>query len=350
MSNRIPAPNAKFRACLVSLEERTDLVQANPPPVADPIFIGIIDTREYGKSNRSAANLCHCRNYQDPASTPAPRPATTVSQHGLRNLSADARSTPTKSTVLATVPDRNVLSAVGFSVPAFLSRLRRDQATCVLLHSWTFECTGVGHLPRLRAAHQRLDHGNRRGAGPPARHRHRPHPHHRDGSRRRTGKCLVSRPLRSHAAHPRSAHLSQRRPVPPGDARNRRRRHQLRRGLRVRTPDGRRRSAPGARAHALASRALPPISPHRLARSRFRPRSPSARHSTFTSPSSRSSPPTLPGASSPASAQSATNMASRRSAVRRASIRPNFNRLGTSAASPKPRPSLAANLAPPAQS
>ena len=36
MSNRLPAPGAKYRACLVSLEERTDLVSANPPAVANP--------------------------------------------------------------------------------------------------------------------------------------------------------------------------------------------------------------------------------------------------------------------------------------------------------------------------
>ncbi len=32
MSNRLPAPDLKCRACLVSLEQRTDLVQADPPP------------------------------------------------------------------------------------------------------------------------------------------------------------------------------------------------------------------------------------------------------------------------------------------------------------------------------
>ena len=32
MSNRLPAPESKCRACLVSLEHRTDLVRADPPP------------------------------------------------------------------------------------------------------------------------------------------------------------------------------------------------------------------------------------------------------------------------------------------------------------------------------
>ncbi len=54
MSNRIPAPNAKFRACLVSLEERTDLVQADPPPVAAPIFIGILENPVIGNIDNVA--------------------------------------------------------------------------------------------------------------------------------------------------------------------------------------------------------------------------------------------------------------------------------------------------------
>jgi hypothetical protein len=36
MSNRLPAPDSKCRACLVSLEQRTDLVRADPPPFEYP--------------------------------------------------------------------------------------------------------------------------------------------------------------------------------------------------------------------------------------------------------------------------------------------------------------------------
>jgi hypothetical protein len=36
ISNRLATPNAQCRAVLVSLEERSDLVQANPPPTAEP--------------------------------------------------------------------------------------------------------------------------------------------------------------------------------------------------------------------------------------------------------------------------------------------------------------------------
>jgi hypothetical protein len=36
MSNRLPAPDSKCRACLVSLEQRTDLVRPDPPPFEYP--------------------------------------------------------------------------------------------------------------------------------------------------------------------------------------------------------------------------------------------------------------------------------------------------------------------------
>jgi hypothetical protein len=39
MSNRVPNPNAKCLACLVSLEERSDLVPKDPPPAYFPIII-----------------------------------------------------------------------------------------------------------------------------------------------------------------------------------------------------------------------------------------------------------------------------------------------------------------------
>lgn len=40
MSNRLPSPGKKCRACLVSLEERSDLVKREPPPPAPPGGIG----------------------------------------------------------------------------------------------------------------------------------------------------------------------------------------------------------------------------------------------------------------------------------------------------------------------
>ncbi len=41
MTNRVPSPNAKCRACLVSVEQRTDLVKADPPVshIPEPVFV-----------------------------------------------------------------------------------------------------------------------------------------------------------------------------------------------------------------------------------------------------------------------------------------------------------------------
>jgi hypothetical protein len=128
MSNRIPAPNAKFRACLVSLEERTDLIQADPPPVAEPIFfIGVLENPVRGQVGAKA---------QLPQiGTAATNMGSGTPQQTLIN--------PVGTTVLATVADRNVATAVGFTVgPSYHVFIETKQL--VLLHSWTFECTGTG--------------------------------------------------------------------------------------------------------------------------------------------------------------------------------------------------------------
>jgi hypothetical protein len=126
MSNRIPAPGAKFRACLVSLEERTDLVKADPPPVAAPVFIGILENPVIGQTLHVQAG----KN---------PPPAIAASS----NLPLSQTTGIVKTGVLATVADRNVFAAVNYTqVPPYYVFLETKQL--VLLHSWQFECTGVG--------------------------------------------------------------------------------------------------------------------------------------------------------------------------------------------------------------
>ncbi len=107
MSNRLPAPGAKYRACLVSLEERTDLVKADPPPVAEPILLQITAT-QVGDTASVSFN---------------PTDATTL--------------------VLANANERRIATAVGIiESPVFGYWQLTTQL--VLLHSWQFECTGVG--------------------------------------------------------------------------------------------------------------------------------------------------------------------------------------------------------------
>ena len=124
MSNRVPAPNAKFRACLVSLEERTDLVKADPPPVAAPIFIGIFENPVIGQIGNVPAAKAEG----------VAAPAANI----IGNLNNQVGAT-----ILATVADRNIANAVGFvAAPNYHVFIETQQL--VLLHSWTFECTGVG--------------------------------------------------------------------------------------------------------------------------------------------------------------------------------------------------------------
>ncbi len=107
MSNRLPSPGAKYRACLVSLEERTDLVAANPPPVAEPIRViraGAID-----------------------AAPPA----------------VDVQTFGDSSTILADADSRRITPAIGLLPPASFGYWV-PTVQLVLLYSWQFECTGVG--------------------------------------------------------------------------------------------------------------------------------------------------------------------------------------------------------------
>lgn len=132
MSNRIPAPNAKFRACLVSLEERTDLVKADPPPVAPPIFIiNILDNPVLGQIDHVAA---------DKAPVEPEKPAANKKEADVPPAVFGGRG---GNTILQTVADRNVATAVQYVASANYQFFIQTKQL-VLLHSWTFECTGVG--------------------------------------------------------------------------------------------------------------------------------------------------------------------------------------------------------------
>jgi hypothetical protein len=141
MSNRIPAPNAKFRACLVSLEERTDLVQANPPAVAAPVFL-----LQAVEVNDAAGAVEKAGPVQKAGTARSDLSAATAVEAMSNMGSGTPQQTlvnATGSTILATVADRNVASAVGI-VASRGYQVFVQTRQLVLLHSWTFECTGVG--------------------------------------------------------------------------------------------------------------------------------------------------------------------------------------------------------------
>jgi hypothetical protein len=135
MANRLPAPGAKFRACLVSLEERTDLVKADPPAVAQPFFNEVLEVPVRNLQLESGAVANPSADVPPPSGA---RPSFTSSQQTLINIHDTS-----ESLILQTVADRNVVSAVGrVDGPSFHRYVVTKQV--VLLYSWKFECTGVG--------------------------------------------------------------------------------------------------------------------------------------------------------------------------------------------------------------
>lgn len=98
MTNRVPSPSAKCRACLVSVEQRTDLVKADPPPTQVGLPQFVVQVEEF-----------------------QPRDA------GPLLLDTPRLQEPQK---------RRASSVLKGLVPA--------KARLVLLHSWQFVCEGVG--------------------------------------------------------------------------------------------------------------------------------------------------------------------------------------------------------------
>jgi hypothetical protein len=116
MSNRLPAPGTKCRACLVSLEQRTDLVRADPPPFSYPGLPVVVVVPVGGAAPvADAAGGAHAAILDTPPVVPVP--------------------------IVANIGPRRPISTT--------SRL-------VLLHSWQFTVTGPG---TFRTLMQRLDVG-----------------------------------------------------------------------------------------------------------------------------------------------------------------------------------------------
>jgi hypothetical protein len=120
MSNRLATPNTKFVACLVSLEERSDLVAADPPQDVD---LSQILTAPVLQAQPFAA---------------------------IRAGAAAAVAGPVAAAAIGT-------KASGEFMPGRFDRaIFRPVTRLVCLHSWRFECEGTG---TFRALMQRLDVG-----------------------------------------------------------------------------------------------------------------------------------------------------------------------------------------------
>jgi hypothetical protein len=113
MSNRLPSPNAKCRACLVSLEERVDLVPPDPPPTFQPILEGGI---RVPRGIDAALDRPVATTAKNAAAAVAGKLATTIGPGGI--------------------------GPGGIAI--FLQPVRM-----VLLFSWQFECIGPGTFEDL---------------------------------------------------------------------------------------------------------------------------------------------------------------------------------------------------------
>jgi hypothetical protein len=130
VSNRVPQRNRKYRACLVSLEGRTDLLTNVEPPVASDFFIGPV----FELLTTAATDTV----------TPA-RPVVTDATPGLAFNAADL-SVPSGG-----VSALGLRAGVEFLPPQLLTEnlryVRRERL--VLLHTWLFECKGGGTFQQL---------------------------------------------------------------------------------------------------------------------------------------------------------------------------------------------------------
>jgi hypothetical protein len=118
VSNRLPSPSAQCRAVLVSLEERSDLVQSNPPPVADQ---GKRPGTGVGEPIKEATRI------------------TTVST---TDVAANSNVFTLSQAPVHLFPSRDpIIIIIGFPPPQ-LARL-------VALYSWTFTCEGPGTFEDL---------------------------------------------------------------------------------------------------------------------------------------------------------------------------------------------------------
>lgn len=144
MCNRIPAPGVKHRACLVSVEERTDLL-----PTTDAAYVsGITGVFEGGVILAEGAGRA-----ADLAAGPAaPVEAAPLFVPDVSEVKSRLQS---GGTILAT--EANLLN-FGNASQAFLPVASRDpgfivlirpMARLVLLHSWAFTCEGNGTFREL---------------------------------------------------------------------------------------------------------------------------------------------------------------------------------------------------------
>lgn len=149
MGNRVPRRGVKYRCCLVSVEERTDLVKREPPPAKGLIDLGEFVDNVFVENARQVDGLQTLREGFT-LNTLAAGPDAAAS-FGERQLALARVETLRAGSERSIAKDKAVGIAAGRRASEYLG-----SASMVLLTTWTFECEGSASF---RALMQALDVG-----------------------------------------------------------------------------------------------------------------------------------------------------------------------------------------------
>jgi hypothetical protein len=134
MSNRIPEPGVKHRACLVSVEERTDLL----PTTDYNFFSGIVGTVGVLQAPLHAA-----------AAPPQASLAETANVAEIKSRLQSGGTILAEEANLLNFGNATEAASPVFTIDPGTIVLIRPKARLVLLHSWTFTCEGDGTFREL---------------------------------------------------------------------------------------------------------------------------------------------------------------------------------------------------------
>jgi hypothetical protein len=144
MSNRVPEEGKKYVACLVSLEQRVDVVSANPPAVQETGIGVVVPRSPIVKSQK--------RSFISSRSAASDRLVSTAVGGGLISTTSGGGIT--------TIGNVTIVGNPGISYFQL-------QTSFILLYSWKFECTPGGTFKELMQALDVSMFGNPNSQGKP---------------------------------------------------------------------------------------------------------------------------------------------------------------------------------------
>lgn len=166
-SNRIPRAGGAHVACLVSVEERTDLLPTKdvvPPMIIDPVVFDVAPTTDlFDEVAQVVGDVTPSAQDINPhvlgSSITAAEADRVVAMHEVTKASTEverARAQLNAATDSISVEEYQKASERLIRYEIEGNKLVRPQARLVLLYSWTFTCEGDGTFRQLM---QRVDDG-----------------------------------------------------------------------------------------------------------------------------------------------------------------------------------------------